>query len=378
VLNFSYDEVEALVYRLARETKGLGIERVLVRGRVADEAGNIQEQVLVVNNPGGGTLRLETREPRDGPMRPLSPVAQSIVRLRRRGLIHPCEIIEILQHANGTDENGELLGKFTEYDMSADGELEPISRRRGQNASNVVIGVMSNVADRYPEGMRRVMILGDPSRGMGSLAEPECRRIIAAMDLAEEEGIPLEWSAVSAGARISMESGTENMDWIARVLRRIVDFTQRGHELNVIVVGINVGAQPYWNAEATMLMHTKGILVMTPDGAMVLAGKRALDYSGGVSAEDDRGIGGYERIMGPNGQAQYFAGDISEACRILLDHYRFTYAAPGERSPGLRQLVIRPIATSGQLTTEAPLPLSAKSSPWRRTPTENTRLRSAK
>ncbi len=38
--------------------------------------------------------------------------------------------------------------------------------------------------------------------------------------------------------------------------------------------GINVGAQPYWNAEATMLMHTKGILVMTPDSAMVLTGKQ--------------------------------------------------------------------------------------------------------
>ena len=40
---------------------------------------------------------------------------------------------------------------------------------------------------------------------------------------------------------------------------------------------------------------------------MVLTGKQALDYSGGVSAEDNFGIGGYERIMGPNGQAQYWA-----------------------------------------------------------------------
>ncbi|MCP4964277.1 MAG: ATP-grasp domain-containing protein [bacterium] len=333
VLNFSLAEVEALVYRLARETKGLGIERVLVRGRVADDEGKIIEQVLVANNPGGSSLRLEIRDPREGPMQPLSALDQSIVRLRRRGLIHPSEIIEILRHSGRTNGNGDDLGSFVEYDMSSDGNLEPVSRPPAQNASNVVVGVITNAADRYPEGMRRAIILGDPSRGMGNLAEPECRRIIAAMDLAEREQIPLEWFAVSAGARISMESGTENMDWIAKVLRRIVDFTQRGHELNVIVVGINVGAQPYWNAEATMLMHTKGILVMTPDGAMVLTGKRALDYSGGVSAEDDRGIGGYERIMGPNGQAQYFAGDISEACRILLDHYRFTYTNPGERFP---------------------------------------------
>jgi acetyl-CoA carboxylase carboxyltransferase component len=181
--------------------------------------------------------------------------------------------------------------------------------------------------------MARVVVLGDPARELGSLAEPECRRIEAALDLAESERIPVDWFALSAGARISMENGTENMDWIARVLRRLVRFTQAGGEVNVVVNGINVGAQPYWNAEATMLMHTRGILVMTPDSAMVLTGKRALDYSGGVSAEDNQGIGGYERIMGPNGQAQYFARDIGEACHLLLRHHEHTYVAPGEAFP---------------------------------------------
>ena len=130
-----------------------------------------------------------------------------------------------------------------------------------------------------------------------------------------------------------MDSGTENMDWIALVLRRLVEFTQEGGEVNLIVPGINAGAQPYWNAEATMLMHTRGILIMTPEGSMVLTGKQALDYSGGVSAEDNQGIGGYERIMGPNGQAQYFARDLSEACRILLRYYEHSWVAPGERFP---------------------------------------------
>jgi acetyl-CoA carboxylase carboxyltransferase component len=123
------------------------------------------------------------------------------------------------------------------------------------------------------------------------------------------------------------------MDWIARVLRRLVEFTQGGGEVNLLVNGINVGAQPYWNAEATMLMHTRGILVMTPKAAMVLTGKRALDYSGSVSAEDNQGIGGYDRIMGVNGQAQYWARDIDEACHILFRHYDHTYVAPGERFP---------------------------------------------
>ena len=82
-----------------------------------------------------------------------------------------------------------------------------------------------------------------------------------------------------------------------------------------------------------MLMHTKGILVMTPESAMVLTGKQALDYSGGVSAEDNFGIGGYERVMGPNGQAQYWAPDLAGACETLLAYYERTYVAPGERFP---------------------------------------------
>ncbi len=126
-----------------------------------------------------------------------------------------------------------------------------------------------------------------------------------------------------------------------------------------------------------MLMHTKGILVMTPDSAMVLTGKQALDYSGGVSAEDNFGIGGYERVMGPNGQAQYWAPDLAGACELLLGYYEHSYVAPGERFP-------RRAATADPLDRdvrsaphEAPTPTwrpSARSSA--RTPTPAARSRS--
>ena len=66
---------------------------------------------------------------------------------------------------------------------------------------------------------------------------------------------------------------------------------------------------------------------------MVLTGKQAIDYSGGVSAEDNFGIGGYARIMGPNGEAQYWAPSLAAACDLLFDHYELTYRAPGERWP---------------------------------------------
>ena len=133
-----------------------------------------------------------------------------------------------------------------------------------------------------------------------------------------------------------MDSGTENMDWIALTLRRLIEYTQAGGEVNILITGITVGGQPYWNAEATMLMHTKGILVMTPASTMVLTGKQALDFSGAVSADDNQGIGGFDRIMGPNGQAQYWAPSFPEACALLLRHYDFTYTVPGERFPRRR------------------------------------------
>jgi acetyl/propionyl-CoA carboxylase alpha subunit/acetyl-CoA carboxylase carboxyltransferase component/phosphopantetheinyl transferase (holo-ACP synthase) len=326
------DEIDRLVARLAPSTESVGLEKVVIRARVPDpETRELRDTVLHVTNLGG--LTVTAREPADVPIRSLGEYAQKVVRLRRLGLTYPYEIIAMLTPAPDTTRGGFPPGVFVEHDLDAEGRLIPVERAPGGNEANIVVGVLRSFTARYPEGMTRVVLLGDPSRAMGALAEPECRRIIAALDLAERLGVPVEWFAVSAGAKISMESGTENMDWIAHVLRRIIEFTQARGELNVVVCGINVGAQPYWNAEATMLLHTRGILVMIAGTAMVLTGKRALEYSGSVSAEDNEGIGGYDRVMGPNGQAQYWAADLGEACRILYRHYEHAYVAPGERFP---------------------------------------------
>ena len=37
--------------------------------------------------------------------------------------------------------------------------------------------------------------------------------------------------------------------------------------------------------------------------------------------------------MGPNGQAQYWAATLEDACRILFRHYDHTFVVPGERFP---------------------------------------------
>ncbi len=328
--------LRALVRRLAPATQGLGLQKVVVLGRMRDPSGELTPGVLELTHPAGRGVVLRFRRPADEPIESLSGYQTSVVRLRRRGLVPPYELIRLLASAREDGETDLPPGEFVEHDLDADGDAVPVDRPPGENTANLVFGVVRNFTPVYPEGMTRVVMVSDPGRGMGALSEPECRRILAALDLARRTGVPVEWFATSAGAKISMQSGTENMDWIARVLRRLVEATQDGLEVNLVITGVNVGAQPYWNAEATMLMHTRGVLIMTPDAAMVLTGKQALDYSGGVSAEDNQGIGGYERIMGPNGQAQYFADDLTEACRILLAYYERTYSAPGERFPRRR------------------------------------------
>jgi acetyl-CoA carboxylase carboxyltransferase component len=307
---------------------GAGIERVVLDGRLRSTGDTSRRVVATFRERVGGSglaVSLSSEEPE--PLRPLDDYAQKVLRSRRRGAVHPHELVGLVAG---------LGGSFTEHDLDGSGALVPVDRAPGENTAGIVVGVAVTPTQLHPEGVTRVVLLGDPTSALGAVSEPECARIMAAIDLAEQRGVPVEWFALSAGARISMDSGTENMDWVARALRRIVTFTQNGGEINVVVAGINVGAQPYWNAEATMLMHTKGILVMTPASAMVLTGKQALDFSGGVSAEDNLGIGGYDRVMGPNGQAQYWAPDLAGATDILLRHYEHSYVVPGEDGPRSR------------------------------------------
>jgi acetyl/propionyl-CoA carboxylase alpha subunit/acetyl-CoA carboxylase carboxyltransferase component len=321
-----------LAHKLAPAVRGLGIERVVARVRVDAGDGAFRDVDLHVTNPGARGVVVRQAEPDDEPIEPLDDYRLRVLKTQRRAGVYPFELIRLLTPPQGAASDFPA-GEFVEHDLDGEGRLVPVDRTPGGNTANLVVGLIRNVVPAVEEGMQRVLIAGDPSRSLGALAEAECRRIIAAIDLAERLGIPVEWFAVSSGARISMTSGTENMDWIGAVLRRIITFTQAGGEINVVVTGINVGAQPYWNAEATMLMHTRGILIMLPESAMVLTGKQALDFSGGVSAEDNLGIGGFERIMGPNGQAQYWAEDLESACEILFRHYAHTYVVPGERFP---------------------------------------------
>ncbi len=336
------DLAERLSRRLAPATRNLGLEKVIVRLRVLDRENPenpSRGMEIVISDITGSNMAIQTREPRQAALSPRSDYERRVVEARRRRLVYPYEIIRMLTGSPGAGDSESSLptGSFVEYDLdpeSTEPRAMPCSGRPfGRNTCSVVFGLMTTPTDKVPEGIKRVLVLSDPTQGMGSLSGPECERILAAIDLAQELRLPVEWVPVSSGARIAMDSGTENLDSTARVVRRIVEFTQRGGTIHVIVAGVNVGAQSYWDSLATMLMHTKGALIMTQGASMVLTGRAALEASGAVAAEDEQAIGGFERIMGPNGEAQYVATDLGDAYRILYEHYGYSYVVPGESRP---------------------------------------------
>jgi acetyl-CoA carboxylase carboxyltransferase component len=343
---------DELARKLHPATRHLGLERVAVRVKLVDPENPQQEpkeMEVIISDVTGNRMDITWRKPHTAPLEPVSEYVRRVVTAKRRGLIYPYEIIRMLSVEEAGTESSTVKGKrpsipsgsFEEFDLDPKSEtpkaISVLGREAGANQAAVVFGIITTKTPKVPEGMQRVLLLSDPTREMGALSKAECDRVVAAIDLAEQRKLPLEWLPVSSGARIAMDSGTENLDATARVVRRIVTFTQTGGVIHVIVTGVNVGAQSYWDALATMLLHTRGVLIMTPRASMVLTGKAALKASGSVAAEDEVSIGGFERVMGPNGQAQYFAEDLADAYRILFEHYSFTYVVPGESRPRLLQ-----------------------------------------
>ena len=99
--------------------------------------------------------------------------------------------------------------------------------------------------------------------------------------------------------------------------------------IHVIVHGVNVGAQSYFDAlRHDALAHARHADhdAARLDGADRARGARS--FGRRRRRDDEAAIGGFERIMGPNGEAQYFANDLADAYRILYEHYRYTFVRP--------------------------------------------------
>ncbi|NUR81139.1 MAG: fused acetyl/propionyl-CoA carboxylase subunit alpha/methylmalonyl-CoA decarboxylase subunit alpha, partial [Dermatophilaceae bacterium] len=196
-------QLTALRSKIAPVTAGAGIEEVLVQATVAGtpDAAPLAIAGRFYYQPGSGVVASVGAPPTE-PLKPLDDYASKVVRARRRGLVYPYELQSMIAGDGGT---------VVEHDLDDTGALVPVDRPQGLNKAGIIVAVVTSPTVRHPEGVTRVVLSGDPLRSLGSVAEAECARIIAAIDLAEQMGVPLEWYSLSAGARISIDSVTENM-----------------------------------------------------------------------------------------------------------------------------------------------------------------------
>ena len=200
---------ERLANRLAPATRHLGLEKVVVQLELLDrEAPDrpAEEIEIVISDITGSQMNLLWRTPKRSPLLPRSEYERKVVEARRRRLVYPYEIIRMLTGSGsrpngGSPRAGLPAGRFEEYDLDPEAKLPVVrsvsGRPYGVNSSSVIFGIIETPTAKVPEGMRRVLVLSDPTLGMGSLAGAECDRLVAALDLAEDSGIPVEWVPVS-------------------------------------------------------------------------------------------------------------------------------------------------------------------------------------
>ena len=306
--------------------------------------------------------------PADRAAGPLDEYTQKVQRSGARGTAYPYEIMPLLAGpAARSSSTTWTTRRVRPGGPAAPGRTRPASSPAWSRTPT----------ERYPEGMTRVALFGDPTKALGTVAEAECACMIAAIDLAEEPACRSSGSRCPPARRSRWTAAPRT--WTGSPGRCA------GSSCSPRPAARSTSSSPASTSAPSRTgtpkrpccMHTKGILVMTPDSAMVLTGKQSLDYSGGVSAEDNFGIGGYDRVMGPNGQAQYWAPNLTGRRRHAVRPLRARLRRAGRAVPAARRTsdpLDRDVRTFPHRTRTASSPRSARSSPRR--PTRSARSRS--
>ena len=90
-----------LAHKLAPAIRGLGIERVVARVRIADGDGGLRQVDLHVTNPGARGVVVREAEPDDEPIEPLDDYGLRVLQTQRRGGVYPFELIRLLTPPEG-------------------------------------------------------------------------------------------------------------------------------------------------------------------------------------------------------------------------------------------------------------------------------------
>ena len=211
-----------------------------------------------------------------------------------------------------------------------------VDRPPGGNSAGVVVGVVAHPdTDRYPEGMARVAIFGDPTKALG-----RDRRARVPCASSRRSTSPSRWACRSSGSRCRPERRSR---WTAaprtwtgssRVLRRLITFTQarrrgqrrrRRHQRRRPAVlerrGDDADAHP---------RHPRDD-ARQRDGAHRQAGARLLRRRLG------RGQLRHRRLRPDHGPERpgpvLGARPARPRARSCFAHYEHAYVAPGERFP---------------------------------------------
>ncbi len=123
--------------------------------------GSLRDVALRFAYQAGAGVTVTVTDPPTEPLAPLDEYTQKVQRAGARGTAYPYEIVPMLTGPNGS---------FTEYDFDADGKFGPVERPPGQNTAGVVAGVVTTPTPRYPEGITRVALFGDPTKALGTVA----------------------------------------------------------------------------------------------------------------------------------------------------------------------------------------------------------------
>ncbi|HLR84134.1 MAG TPA: biotin carboxylase N-terminal domain-containing protein, partial [Nocardioidaceae bacterium] len=165
-------QLTALKDRFAPATSGAGVEEVLVDGTIASPDGAETPMAARFHYQARAGVVTSLEGPPSKPLQPLDDYTQKVMRARRRGVVYPYEMQDMIAGPGGT---------VTEYDLDDTGKLVPVDRPYGHNKAGIITGVITTPTERYPEGMTRVLLCGDPLRALGAVSEAECSRIIAAL-----------------------------------------------------------------------------------------------------------------------------------------------------------------------------------------------------
>jgi len=243
---------------------------------------------------------------------------------------------------------------FIDYNY---GELIEVQRPIGSNESGIVIGIKTDDLG-IGKPVKRILIIGDLTHSSrGAIRAQECARVNAAIRYAEKHKLPIDWFTASFGVQVHREKGVEGLDAAASTIREIVlNCHHKRVQINLVVDETNIGAQSYWDAMATILNETSGILIMTPRGCMALTGPSALvsalyrtvhseelpEYTKTLYPKGLQSLSGYETVHGPNSDSMLFAKNIKEACYMLLKHHYYSYIHPSEKITSIRpQLTVK-------------------------------------